>query len=277
MQNTECSTQSIRFLHAGTGPPLLLLGGLLGGSFCWRFTIPALASRYSVHAVDLPGLGLPQDIGVDCSMGQQAKRLAEFVRQMGWTEFSVIGSSFGGAIAMLLGGQDAEILSRIRSLVLSSPVNPWSDFGRGRIRLLSSTLGGYFLRMALPISHPVHGLALRRMFGNSTRIPPDAFAGYRPTILQRGRAQNVLTALRKWHPDLDSLEKIIPQLNVPTLLIWGTQDKAVDPRSATTLKERLPQAELKLIPGAGHLPFEEEPKEFNRIVLEFLARVQPSS
>lgn len=219
---------------------------------------------------------MSEDIGVDCSMGQQAKRLAELVRQMGWTEFSVIGSSFGGAIAMLLAGQDAGIPARIRSLVLSSPVNPWSDFGRRRIHLLSSKLGGYFLRMALPISQPVHGLALRRMFGNSTRIPPDAFAGYRPTILQRGRAQNVLTALRKWQPDLDSLEGVIPQLKIPTLLIWGTQDKAVDPRSAMTLKERLPQAELKLIPGAGHLPFEEAPEEFNQIVLEFLEKEFPS-
>lgn len=272
MPNTKCSTQGIRFLHAGTGPPLLLLGGLLGGSFCWRFTIPALASRYSVHAVDLPGSGMSEDIGVDCSMGQQAKRLAELVKQTGWTEFSVIGSSFGGAIAMLLGGQDAEILARIRSLVLSSPVNPWSDFGRRRIRFLSSKLGGYFLRMALPVSHPVHGLALRRMFGDPTRIPPDAFAGYRPTILRRGRAQNVLTALRKWQQDLDSLEKTIPQLNVPTLLIWGTEDKAVDPRSAEILKKQLPQAALKLIPGAGHLPFEETPEEFNGIVLEFLTK-----
>jgi len=275
-QSAATRPQEISFVHTRTGPPLLLLGGLLGGSFCWRFTISALASRYSVHAVDLPGSGMSQDIGIDCSMEQQAKRLAGFVRQMGWTEFSVVGSSFGGAIAMLLAGQDAEIRTRICSLVLSSPVNPWSDFGRRRIHLLSSRLGGYFLRMALPISHPVHGLALRRMYGDPARIQEDSFAGYRATILQRGRAQNVLTALRHWQQDLVTMERVIPQLRIPTLLIWGTFDKAVDPRSATMLKERLPQAELKLIPGAGHLPFEETPEEFNRIVLEFLTKAFPS-
>ncbi|HEY6253329.1 MAG TPA: alpha/beta hydrolase [Candidatus Angelobacter sp.] len=253
---------------------MLLLGGLLGGPFCWRFTLPALAPQHSVYSVDLPGSGLSNNIGIDCSMSQQAKRLVGFVKQMGWKEFSVIGSSFGGAIAMLLAGQTIRAAARIRALVLSSPVNPWSDFGRRRIQFLSSRLGGYFLRMSLPISHPVHKIALRRMFGDPTRVPKDELNGYRPTILQPGRAGNVLTALRKWEKDVAALEQIIPQLDIPTLLIWGTHDKAVDPRSAITLKEHLPRAELKLIPGAGHLPFEEAPEEFNRLTLEFLEGLQ---
>lgn len=267
----EISGHRIRFLQAGNGSPVLLLGGLMGGAFCWRFTLPALAPHYSVFAPDLPGSGLSHDIGIDCSMSQQAYRLGEFVQQLGWKELSVVGSSFGGGIALLLAADD-RFPAKVRSLVLSAPVNPWSWFGRRRIQFLSSRFGGYLLRATLPVSRPVHGLALRRMYGNPTQVTHDAIQGYRATILRRGRAQNVLSALRRWQQDVNSMEAAIPQLHIPTLLIWGTRDKAVDPRSATTLKNRLPCAELKLISGAGHLPFEEAPEEFNQIVLEFLRR-----
>lgn len=268
----EIGGQPMRYLRAGSGPPLLLIHGLLGGSFCWRFTVPVLAQRYSVHAVDLPGAGATDDEGIDCSMSCQADRLAEFMDRSNWKQATVIGCSFGGAIAMLLAGKDIQSSGRIRSMVLSGPVNPWSDFGQGRIRLLSSRLGGYFLRMALPISRPTHRIALRRMYGDPTRIPGDALEGYRASVLRRGRAENVLTALRKWRTDVESLRGVIPLLKIPILLIWGASDKAVDPRSANILREHLPNAELKLIPGAGHLPFEEAPEDFNRAVIDFLSR-----
>ena len=264
--------QRMRYVCAGSGPPLLLIPGLLGGSFCWRFSLPVLAQRFSVHAVDLPGAGPSDDAGVDCSMSCQAERLAEFMERLDLRQASVIGCSFGGAIAMLLAGKDAHGAGRIRSLVLSAPVNPWSDFGQGRIRFLSSSLGGYFLRMTLPVSRPAHPIALRRMYGDPARIPGDALEGYRASVLRPRRAQNVLTALRKWQTDVESLRNVIPQLKIPTLLIWGTSDKAVDPRSANALRGQLPHAELELIPGAGHLPFEETPDEFNRAVMEFLSR-----
>ncbi|HLJ30420.1 MAG TPA: alpha/beta hydrolase [Candidatus Angelobacter sp.] len=272
---TKIDGQRIRHQRTGTGPPVLLLHGLLGGSFCWRFSLPVLAQRYTVHAVDLPGAGPSDDRGTDCSMSRQAERLFELIEQMRWQGLTVIGCSFGGAIAMLLAAADARASGRIQSLVLSAPVNPWSDFGQGRIRLLSTALGGYFLRAALPISQPFHRIALRRMYGDPTRLPPDALEGYRASILRPGRAQNVLTALRNWQKDLESLRQIIPQLKIPTLLIWGTRDKAVDPRSAEALRRDLPNAQLKLITGAGHLPFEEVPEEFNRVVMEFLASQDP--
>ena len=268
---TEIDGQRMRYLQAGTGAPLLLIHGLLGGSFCWRLTMPELAQQYAVYAVDLPGTSQTGGSGIDCSMACQAERLAKFVHQMGWKDFGVIGSSFGGAIAMLLA---SEALESIRSLILVSPVNPWSDFGRGRIHFLKSRFGGWFLRMTLPISHPCHGIALRRMYGDPRRIPKGTLEGYRASILHRGRAANVLTTLRNWERDVEALRTVIPKLDVPTLLIWGTRDGAVDPHSAEKLRQELPHAELEWIPGAGHLPFEESPEEVNSTVLQFLGAKQ---
>ena len=159
---------------------------------------------------------------------------------------------------------------RLRSLVLCAPVNPWSEFGHRRIRLLSTKLGGYFLRATLPISRPVHSIAVRRMYADPAKMPADAVQGYRRSVLRRGRAKNVLTALRSWQEDVEALRQVLPQIIVPTLLVWGDRDGAVDPRSAAELQRRLKNAQLRVIPGAGHLPFEENPAEFNRVVLEFL-------
>lgn len=275
MKFNECWTkidgQKMRYLQAGTGSPLLLIHGLLGGSFCWRLTMPELAQQYAVYAVDLPGTSQTGGRGIDCSMACQAERLAKFVHQMGWKDFALIGSSFGGAIAMLLA---SEALESILSLILVSPVNPWSDFGQGRIRFLSSRFGGWFLRMTLPISHPGHGIALRRMYGDPRCIAEGTLEGYRASVLHRGRAANVLTALRNWQRDVEAVRTVIPKLDVPTLLIWGTEDGAVDPRSAEKLRQELPHAELEWIRGAGHLPVEERPEEFNQIALRFLAKKQ---
>src|SRR5215470_14197977 len=139
--STEIDGLVMRYTQAGDGLPLLLIHGLLGGSFCWRFAIPALAQRYAVCAVDLPGASQSQDRAVDCSISCQAARLSQFIRQMGWRELAVMGSSFGGAIAMHLAFQEQKRGS-VRSLVLAAPVNPWSSNGQGRIRLLSSRFGG---------------------------------------------------------------------------------------------------------------------------------------
>ena len=89
-------------------------------------------------------------------------------------------------------------------------------------------------------------------------------------VMRPGRVNNILNTLRSWEKDLQALRVAIPQIKVRSLLIWGTRDSAVDVRSAEPLKQALPQCQLKIIEGAGHLPFEETPDEFNRLVLKFL-------
>ncbi len=180
----------------------------------------------------------------------------------------MIGSSWGGAVALFLAVRS----SKVRSLVLAAPVNPWSQFGSGRVRFLAGRFGGIFLRMALPVSRPVHGIAVQRMYGNPGRIPPGTVEGYSSRLLRPGRAHNVLNTLRSWEKDIAALRAEIPQVKAPSLLVWGTRDGAVDVRSAEHLRQALPNCKLALIQGAGHLPFEEMPKEFNRLALEFLDR-----
>lgn len=167
--------------------------------------------------------------------------------------------------------------SRLRSLVLAAPVNPWSAFGRGRINFLNTAVGGYLLRAAIPLSQPVHRIAINRMYGDLSRIKPGTVEGYGRILQIPGRVPNVLSMLKNWRQDMQELERVIPRIELPTLLIWGDRDGAVDLRSAAILEERLSNARLITLPGVGHIPSEEVPEEFNRIVMEFVSHPERQS
>ncbi len=265
----ELDGQQLHYLRAGSGPPLLLLHGLLGGSFCWRMNIEAFSRQHTVFAVDLPGLGesdAPRQL--DCSMAAQASRVSSLIDQLNLEKVDVVGCSWGGAIAMFLAAQS----ERVRRLVLAAPVNPWSTLGAGRIRFLNGRLGRTLLRMAWPVSGPLHRTVLKRMYGDPRRVPAGSIEGYSSLAMRPGRVHNILNTLRSWDKDVNSLRGAISRINVPSLLIWGTRDGAVDLRSCEALGRALPRCELALIEGAGHLPFEEMPDEFNRLVLDFVDR-----
>src|ERR1700722_319864 len=91
----------MRYLRSGSGPPLLLLHGLLGYSFSWRFALPPLAARATVYAVDMPGAGFsdrpPRANG---SFRAHAERLLRFLDSVGVDRCDLLGTSLGGAIAM---------------------------------------------------------------------------------------------------------------------------------------------------------------------------------
>jgi pimeloyl-ACP methyl ester carboxylesterase len=269
----ELDSGQIHYSRAGCGRPLLLLHGLLGGSFCWRRNMQALAQRHTVFALDLPGHGendAPRY--VNCSMPAQVARVSSFLERMNLDEVDIMGCSWGGAIAMLLAAQS----SKVRSLVLVAPVNPWSKLGTGRIRFLNSRMGTAFLRLAWPVSSPLYRIALARMYGDPSRLSAETVAGYRSQVMRPGRVNNILSTLRGWEKDVNALRSAIPKIKARSLLIWGARDGAVDVRSAEPLRRVLPQGELATIQGAGHLPFEETPEEFNRLVLEFINRKAPA-
>jgi pimeloyl-ACP methyl ester carboxylesterase len=263
----EIDGQQLRYLRAGAGPPLVLLHGLLGGSFSWRLNLEAFSRQHTVFAVDLPGLGendAPRHL--DCGMQAQASRVSSLLEQLKLEKVDLVGCSWGGAIAMFLAAQS----QRICSLVLAAPVNPWSNLGAKRIRFLKGRLGGALLRMTWPVSRPLHRLVLERMYGDTRRVPAGTIEGYSSLIMRPGRVHNILNTLHSWEKDVNALRAAIPHIKARSLLIWGTRDGAVDVRSGEALRRALPQCELALIDDAGHLPFEETPNEFNQLVLDFI-------
>jgi pimeloyl-ACP methyl ester carboxylesterase len=259
----------VRFTHHGTGPALVLVHGLLGYSFSWRQVIPGFAAQFAVFAPDLPGAGF-SDSGstLDCRLAAAANRLLGFLDAVGVTSCDLVGSSYGGSTALMLA---ALAPSRVRRLVLVSPANPWSRIGRIRLALLRNrAVAAAFPSLARPM-WPLHDYFFRRMWGDPRRITPEMYRGYSAPLGRHGTFRHAVKIVRTWKQDMQQLQAILPQLShVPTLLVWGSKDRTVDPASAEPLRRNFHSARIAIIDGAGHLPYEECPEEFGRIVLDFL-------
>jgi pimeloyl-ACP methyl ester carboxylesterase len=266
---------SVRFQRSGSGPALLLVHGLLGYSFSWRFVIPQLAKGREVFALDMPGSGFSEcDAGLDCHLKSAAQRLLGFMNEVGITACDLVGSSYGGATALM-----AAVLApaRIRTLVLVSPANPWSKIGSTRLSLLNLPLMSSIFPRVARICTPLNAFSLSRMFGDSRRMPADTVRGYGLVLARHGVLEHAVKIVRMWHTDMRELEAALPRIgDIPVLLLWGSKDRVVDQRSAELLRRRLHRARIAVIPGAGHLPYEECPEEFSSIVLDFLAQHSPA-
>ena len=259
----------IRYLRAGSGPPLLLIHGLMGYSFSWRFNIPAFAQKRTVYAVDLLGAGYSDRPGnLDCSLQATAKRVLQFLDKLQISVFDLLGTSHGGAVAMALAAVAGK---RVRSLILSDPVNPWSSHGRLITKILGSAAGSALTLRLGPHMARTHNFFLRRLYGNTHRIAPGTLEGYSAAIAVPGTFEYLAHIMRCWHADLNHVHEIFPAIrHIPTLLIWGSVDLAVFPESAQELRKKFDRCELVFFEGIGHLPYEEAPDDFNRVVLRFL-------
>ena len=264
----------MRYLRCGSGRPLLLLHGLLGYSFSWRFALPVLAERATVYAVDMPGVGFSdRPPNPNCSFRSHAEHLLRFLDGIGVQSCDLLGTSHGGAVAMMAAAIAPE---RIRSLILVAPVNPWSAHGRRLAPFLSSAPVSWLLLRFEPCLGIVHDVLLRRLYGDPRRIRPGTLAGYSAPFKIPGTLNYGLGVVRSWKHDLADLESALPRIaDIPALLLWGSQDAAVSPDSAERLRQEFKHCRLEIFDGVGHLPYEEVPEQFNSAVIGFLSRKLP--
>lgn len=268
-ESVEVDGLTVRFQHAGRGPALVLVHGLLAYSFSWRLAMPLFAPEREVFALDMPGSGLSDlDRSLDCGVDAAAGRLARFLDAVGIRNCDLVGSSFGGTTSLMLATQQPD---RLRTLTLISPANPWSRIGRKRLALLHvSILGSLFPPFARAF-HPLSGYFLRRMYGDPGAVTEDAVRGYALPLGRPGVLEHGVKIAQAWYTSMAQLERALPSASgTPTLLIWGSKDRLVDRASIEILKQKL-DAKLTVLPGAGHLPYEECPAEFSETVLKFLS------
>ncbi len=265
----------MRYLRAGSGPPLILLHGLMAYSFSWRFALPALAPYVTAYAPDLLGAGFSdRPHGIDHSMRATALRVLKFVEKLRLSSFDLLGTSRGGAVAMAAA---AECMSpggcpaRLARLVLVCPVNPYSPHGTWLAPFFATRLGATLFRSGIgrmPSLFPYwHG----RLFADRNKIPPGSIEGYTAPMAKPDYLGHALSIVRTWTADLRELEALLPKLApIPTLLMWGDKDPAVYVSSMEPLARHFKHVQKVVFSGVGHLPYEECPEEFNRELIKFL-------
>jgi pimeloyl-ACP methyl ester carboxylesterase len=266
---TDVEGCPVRYLKCGSGPPLIMVHGMLGSAFCWRFNMQELGSVRTVYALDMPGVGCSGRIAEpECSLKTNADRLLAFMKACGLEHADFLGNSHGGAVAMAAAAYAPEKVSR---LLLVAPVHPWMRQRRLFLSALATEPGSWLMRILAPQLVFMHNFFLRRMYGDPHRMAPGTLEGYSAPLRTPGTIEHLLAIVRSWKADLQDLELMLPELRtIPTLLLWGSRDKAVSPASGGMLSRFFSSCELQVMIGAGHLPYEEFPAEFNQRVLAYL-------
>lgn len=271
----EIEGARMRYLRAGSGPAIILLHGLLGYSFSWRFTIPALAPYATVYAPDLLGAGFSdRPSGIDHSMNGTARRVLQFAEKLGLASFDLLGTSRGGAVAMAAAALSlAECRGRVRRLILVAPVNPYSAQGKWIAPFFGTRLGAGLFRAVIAQMSFLYPYWHARMYGHRDRIPPGTLEGYMAPLAVPGLWEHGLSIVRTWTADLRELKELLPKLaEIPTLMMWGGADTAVYASSAAQVAGHFRKVRTVVFPRIGHLPYEECAEEFNRELVEFLKR-----
>jgi pimeloyl-ACP methyl ester carboxylesterase len=262
-------------LKAGAGPELILLHGLLGTASTWELTIPSLAEESTVYAVDALGIGESERVpGIDARLEAQAGRLVAFMDASGIRSADFLATSHGGAVALTMA---AKYPARVRTLMLHAPANPFSRLCDPLINFYLSGLGTWFAHRVAALPEPMQALALGRMYGDPTQLREGSLGKYVGSLRVPGTVEYVLSMLRTWFDDMASLEKQLEHVRAfPALLLWGDRDRAVSLASAQHLRRCFDRVEFELLPGTGHLPYEECPEVLTRLVNSFLSRTRES-
>ena len=259
-------------LQGGTGHPLVLLHGLLGAAACWKPAAQALVPAARVYAVDALGIGGSARVpGIDASLRASAERLRLFLDQEGVDRIDLCGTSHGGAVALFFAATYPE---RVRSLILQAPANPFCSKSQPQVKLFTTRMGRWLGRMIPHAPRRLQAVALKRMYGDPTKVQPGSLDLYVRSLLVPGTVDYVLGVLGCWRDDMAELKPLLRKLRgLPCLLLWGSVDRAVSLASGEALR-RVLGAQIAILPGLGHLPYEEQPEQFAACVSGFLAALQ---
>jgi pimeloyl-ACP methyl ester carboxylesterase len=250
----------------GEGSPVVLVHGTPSRSRIWRKVVPRLAERHAVYVYDLPGFGESERWeGQDVSIAAQGRVLAELVEAWGLEEPAVAGHDIGGGIVLrahLLEGVAFKKISLLDAVVLT----PW---GTPALRHVREHLGAY---RTMPTDVFEAYVAARLKGTTSGPVDEETFEAY----LSQWRGPDGQAAyLRKdaalVERDTADVERLLGNVRGPVMVVWGGEDAWLDPSQAETLTGKIPGAEHRLVPGAGHFVMEDAPGKVAEILTGFFA------
>lgn len=248
----------------GEGEPLLLIMGLSLNSKSWFRTLPALSEHFKVIIFDNRGTGLSSKPETPYSIELMAEDASAVLDAAGVESAHVYGISMGGMIAQRLALKHPE---RVRSLVLGcttsggeNHVQPGADVSMLMLSRASSTATPEEMAWATaPILYSQAFLENQR-----DRVAEDIQKRIEIPILPYAYMLQLQACLT--HDTYNEIE----QINVPTLVIHGDEDKLVPYDNGVTLAQKIPNAQFLTVPGAGHIYPTEAMDLVNKKVIEFL-------
>ena len=240
-------------LSAGDGPPLVFFHG--AGTLTGFDALLPLAERFRLVVPNHPGFGASDDDPSIDSLQDYVLHYLDLLDLLEIDELTLVGHSMGGFMAAVFAIQQAPRVSR---LVLTAPIG---------LRVREHPVVDIF---AIPDEElPGYLTPNPSILAPHVPMPPT------PEFLAERYRESTSTARLFWNRTYDpKLPRWLHRLTMPTLLLWGEEDRLVPVQQAAVWAEGIPNATVRTLPGVGHLPFDETP-EAAQAVLEFASAAVP--
>jgi len=242
------SEGGFEFVEQGEGSLLILLHGLFGALSNFQDTLDYFSKDYKVVIPMLPIYKLPI---LNTNVKNIAKFLDEFIEYKNYKNIHLLGNSLGGHVALIY---TAKRISNVRSMILT-----------GSSGLYENTMGGTFpkrgnydyikQKVEITFYDPKH--ATKELVDECFDIVNDKGMVIRTIALAK-------SAIRH------NMASELPNLTIPSCLIWGKNDTITPPEVAEEFHELLPNADLFWVDKCGHAPMMEHPSTFNEILGKWL-------
>ena len=256
-----------RYGHGGS--PILLVHGFGTCAFLWREVGPELASaNRTAFAVDLFGYG-ESDRPFDAQFGiaSQSDYLDHALTALRLSKATIVGVDLGAAVAMHLAYSRPE---RVERLVLVNPI-AFDEIPADDIKTLQRNTARFAIRVSRGLlgAAPLVRELLERSVAGPDKMPERLVARYMAPYVGQEGLNHLLTLARAVDGE-DMADIELGQLDCPTLIVWGDQDRFLSPKMADRLADTIPGSRLVRLPGTGRLVPEEAPETLANMILEFV-------
>ena len=259
----------INLIDIGEGPAVVFVHGLGCNWQAWLENIPHVAAEHRVVSLDLPGFGFSAMPTEDISIEGYGRTVGAVMEELGIERATVVGNSMGGFVGAEMA---ISLPERVERLVLVSAAVLWNEQWRARpLVMLDRIAKAYGARLASQWE-----FALRH---ERLRLPALAWAGVRHPrkipldlayeVMRGSGAPGFSDALHALYDY--KLRDGLPDIEAPTLIVWGSHDPLVRLRHAFELERLIPRSRVVVFPDTGHEAMFERPPRFNALMDAFLA------
>ncbi|HEY9263488.1 MAG TPA: alpha/beta fold hydrolase [Mycobacterium sp.] len=279
MKFLELHGDRVAYQDVGSGEEtLLLIHGMAGSSETWRAVIPQLSKKYRVIAPDLLGHGQSAKPRSDYSLGAFAVLLRDLLDELGISRATVVGQSLGGGVAMQFAYQHPDFCQRL-VLISSGGLGP--DVG-WTLRLLSAPGAELLLPVIAPPPVVTAGNKLRSWLAAGGIQSPrgaemwSAYSSLADSQTRQAFLKTLRSVVDYRGQSVSALNRLHLTSDLPTMVIWGDQDRIIPIEHGYAVHEARPGCRLEVLTGVGHFPHVERPSEVADLIEDFI-ETTPSS
>lgn len=255
----------------GDALPLVLVHGTGDSLHTWEPWVKVLRLKHRVISLDIPGFGLsgPNDSGQYSSDGDAAV-LLQVLDRLDVPRAVLIGHSLGGEIAWKAALRAPD---RVAALTLIDSLGYELAPESVPLGFRLSAMPGTAWLSAHALPRTLVADSVRNVYADPAKVSPALIDRFFELTLREGNRTALSQRLQAMHRD--SLADEIRQLRLPTLILWGAQDRLVPPKFAQRFAADIPGSRLVMLDGAGHCPQAETPERSLAALNDFLHSIKP--